>query len=307
VPFTQGSGPGIAGPSELYKFDGTQFVLLNSVDYGGPGAGYGGLSVYGSGATARIVLGVANTWGFGQVVQQSVDGGANWKEIELGKPGGTGGGWVDDIEIDPSNPDHISHVSGGGIVETLNASAATPTWSDAVANLEETATNALVTPPAGASYKFVNSAGDIGTWVQTDLAAKPTRGPTSNWSSGNAADVAWSDPQYIVGSGVSNWKFPNVKGFGFWSGDGGVTWADFATWSGRRPIPCRRTPRTTARPGPQPTCRRFPWSDRAGIAATAWSQTARTRTRSTPMTRAAQRGAPPARSTSRPMPAIPLR
>jgi hypothetical protein len=227
VPFTQGSGPSIAGPSKLYKFDGTQFVLLNSVDFGGAGAGYGGLSVYGSGATARIVLGVANTWGFGQVVQLSDDGGAHWKEIELGMPGGTGGGWVDDIEIDPSNPDHISHVHGGGIMETLNASAATPTWSDAVTNLEETATLALVTPPAGASYKFVNSAGDIGTWVQTDLATKPTKAPTSQWSSGNAADVAWSDPNYIAGAGVANWS--GAKGFGFWSGDGGATWSNFAT------------------------------------------------------------------------------
>jgi xyloglucan-specific exo-beta-1,4-glucanase len=226
VPFTQGGGPSIAGPSKLYKFDGTTWTPLASND----SAGYGGISVYGSGATARIALGVSNTWGFGQVVQLSVDGGATWKEIEQGMPhtpAGGAGGWVDDIEIDPNNPDHISHVSGGGVVETRNASSSTPTWSDAVLNLEETATNAIVTPPAGTSYKFVNSAGDIGTWVQTDLATKPTKGPTPNWSNGIAADMAWSDPQYIAGSGVANWD--NAKAFGFWSGDGGATWTNFAT------------------------------------------------------------------------------
>jgi hypothetical protein len=133
---------------------------------------------------------------------------------------------VDDIEIDPSNPDHISHVHGGGIVETLNASAATPTWSGAVTNLEETATQAIVTPPAGASYKFINSAGDIGTWVQTDLATTPTKTPFNNWSNGNAADLAWADPTYIAGAGVVN---STGTAFGFWSGDGGNTWTNFAT------------------------------------------------------------------------------
>jgi hypothetical protein len=135
------------------------------------------------------------------------------------------GGWVDDIEIDPSNPDHISHIHGGGIVETRNASAATPSWNAAVTNLEETATLALVTPPAGASYKFVNSAGDIGTWLQTDLAATPTKGPSAAWSSGNGADVLWSDPTFVVGFGVMN---SSNTAFGFWTGDGGNTWSNFA-------------------------------------------------------------------------------
>jgi hypothetical protein len=224
VPFSQGAGPSVAGPAKLYKFDGTHWTLLASND----SAGYGGLSVYGSGATTRIALGVSNTWGFGQVVQLSDDGGSTWREIEAGMPhtpAGTGGGWVDDIEIDPANRDHISHVTGGGVTETRNASSATPSWSDAVAGLEETATQAVVTPPAGASYKFVNSAGDIGTWVQTDLAAKPAKGPTTQWSNGNSADVAWADPLYIAGTGVLN---GSSTAFGFWSGDGGNTWSNFA-------------------------------------------------------------------------------
>jgi hypothetical protein len=225
VPFSQGPGPAVAGPAKLYKFDGTTWTLLASND----NAGYGGLSVYGSGSTARIALGVSNTWGSGQVVQLSDNGGSSWREIEQGMPhtpAGGAGGWVDDIEIDPSNRDHISHISGGGILETKDASSATPSWSGNVVNLEETATQAIVTPPAGASYKFVNSAGDIGTWVQTDLAATPTKTPFNNWSNGNSADVLWSDPTYIVGSGVQNLT---DTAFGFWSGDGGTTWANFAT------------------------------------------------------------------------------
>jgi xyloglucan-specific exo-beta-1,4-glucanase len=70
-------------------------------------------------------------------------------------------GWNDEVEIDPNNRDHIMHVFGGGIWETMNASAATPSWNLKVPNLEETDTQAIVTPPAGSTYKFINSGGDI--------------------------------------------------------------------------------------------------------------------------------------------------
>jgi hypothetical protein len=231
VVFTKDAGPGAGGPGRFYKFDGSNWTLLKSEDpLNGTNFGLGGVSVYGSGATTRIALGVSNSWGSWsgqQIVQLSDDGGQTWREIEATMPGETASGWVDDVEIDPFNRDHILHVHGGGIVETRNASAATPSWSGAVANIEETATLALAVGPAGAPYKFINSAGDIGTWVETDLGTKPGMGPTSNWSNGNAADMAWNDPLYIAGAGVANWS--GAGGFGFWSGDGGKTWSNFAT------------------------------------------------------------------------------
>jgi hypothetical protein len=231
VVFTKGAGPGADGPASLYKFDGTVWTLLKSeAPNGGTNFGLGGVSVSGSGATTRIALGVTNSWGnFSgqQIVQLSDDGGRNWREIEAMNPGVTASGWVDDVEIDPSNPDHIMHVHGGGIIETWNASATTPTWSAVVNGVEETCPLSIATPPAGAPYTLINSSGDVGTWVDTDLTKKPTLGPTTNWSSGNSADMAWSDPLYIAGAGAANWS--GGAGFGFWSGDGGNTWANFAT------------------------------------------------------------------------------
>ncbi|MFZ5551221.1 MAG: WD40/YVTN/BNR-like repeat-containing protein [Pseudomonadota bacterium] len=230
VVFTQGAGPGAGGPGRLYKFDGTNWTLLKSVDpteWTNPGLG--GLSVSGMGANTRIALGVTNTWGnFSgqQIVQLSDDAGLNWREIEAMTPGETASGWVDDVEIDPSNRDHILHVHGGGVIETGDASSATPTWHGTIEGIEETATLAIVTPPAGAPYKFINSAGDVGTWVDTDLTKAPTLSPGLGWSNGNAADMAWSDPLYIAAGGVVNW---NVAAYGVWSGDGGKTWASFAT------------------------------------------------------------------------------
>jgi hypothetical protein len=134
-------------------------------------------------------------------------------------------GWIEGVTIDPANRDHIMHIHGGGICETTNASATSPTWSTKVNNLEETATLALVAAPAGASYKYINSAGDIGTWLDTDLTTRPTKGPMNWWSSGNAADMSWADPTYLAISGVDNANNHTVVGY--WSGDAGTSWTKF--------------------------------------------------------------------------------
>ena len=230
VVFTKDAGPGAGGPGRLYKFDGSTWTLLKSEDpNGGTNFGLGGVSVSGSGATTRIALGVTNSWGNWngqQIVQLSDDDGQTWREIEAMTAGETASGWVDDVEIDPSDRDHILHVHGGGVIETRNASSATPSWKGSVKGIEEIAAQAIVTPPAGASYTFINSSGDVGTWVHTDLAATPTLNPGLGWSNGNSADMAWSDPLYIAGAGVINSTGAAV---GYWSGDGGKTWANFAT------------------------------------------------------------------------------
>jgi hypothetical protein len=229
VVFNKNAGQGAQGPGYLYKFggvaNGETWTQLASTTQ----TGFGGVSVYGTGSTARIALTETGDWNNHNAVLLSDNGGTTWREIAGGMQHWNGQywGWVDDIEIDPTNSEHIMHVTGGGIWETWNASSATPSWDAPVNNLEETATLALVTPPAGASYKLVNSAGDVGTWVQTDLAAQPTSGPSATFSNGNAADVLWSDSMYIVGSGVLN--DPNARGVGFWSGDGGSTWAYFTS------------------------------------------------------------------------------
>jgi len=230
VVFTKDAGPGAGGPGRLYKFDGTTWTLLKSEDPGnGINFGLGGVSVQGSGATTRIALGVTNSWGNWngqQIVQLSDDAGKTWREIEAQTPGETASGWVDDVEIDPSDRDHILHVHGGGVIETKNASAASPTWKGSVEGIEEIAVQSIVTPPAGASYLLINSSGDVGTWVHTDLTKAPTLNPGTGWSNASAADIAWSDPNYIAGFARVN---SSGVGTGYWSGDGGKSWAKFAT------------------------------------------------------------------------------
>lgn len=233
VVFNKGAGPDSGGPGRLYKFDGTNWTLLKSEDpINGTFFALGGVSVSGTVATTRIALGVANfrdNWNGQQIVPLSDDDGQTWREIEAMMPHTTTdafNGWVHDIEIDPSNRDYILHIHGGGIAETRNASSATPTWHPLIDGIEETAVAAIITPPAGAPDVLVNSSGDIGTWVQTDLTTKPTMGPSSDWSNGYWADMAWSDPLYIASIGSIN---SSKTGLGFWSGDGGMTWTQFAS------------------------------------------------------------------------------
>lgn len=236
VVFTKDPGPGAGGPARLYKFDGNNWTLLKDPNSGGTGTGLGlgGLSVSGTGTSTRIALGVTNSWGNysgQQAVQWSGDGGQTWREIAATMPrtpaDGSFWGWPDDVEIDPSNPDRVLHVHGGGVWETHNASSSTPNWNEAIEGLEETAVLGLATPPAGATYIVINAMGDVGTWVHTNLATKPTLTPATSWSNGFAADMAWSDPQYMATIGV---VLGTSTGYGVWSGDGGNTWAQFATY-----------------------------------------------------------------------------
>jgi hypothetical protein len=64
--------------------------------------------------------------------------------------------------------------------------------------------------------------------VHTNLGTKPTLTPATSWSNGFAADMAWSDPQYMTAIGV---VLGSNTCYGVWSGDGGKTWAKFATYA----------------------------------------------------------------------------
>ncbi len=226
VAFTAQSGPGAGGPARLYKFDGTNWTLLRSYDtQQWTNFGMGGLSVSGTGATTRIALGITNSWGNWDgmpAVQLSDDAGATWREIASKAPSG----WIDDVEIDPNNRDHIMHVFGGGVWETKNASAATPTWTNASAGIEEVATKALMAAPPGASYTLLRSALDVGTAVQTELTKSPSRGSWGMFNSTQSSDMAWSNPAYMATVGSPVWGSSVAGGY---SSDSGVTWHPFAT------------------------------------------------------------------------------
>lgn len=237
IVFTGGSGPGAGGPASLYKFDGVNWTLLNSARPPDQWTsfGYGGMSVHGSGPTTRIALGITNTWGNWQgqpIVALSDDAGKTWREIASSTPhtpaDGGFSGWVDDVEIDPSNPEHILHVTGGGVWSTLNASAAAPSWDFEVNGIEETANVSMMSAPPGAPYKLLNSSMDVGMLLHTDLTQSPVLGPkdATGFNTGFSADAAWSAPSYMAAIGAPRW---NTTVAGSYSTDSGKTWSAFKT------------------------------------------------------------------------------
>lgn len=227
VVFTRDTGPGAGGPGWLYSFDGANWSAPLKT---GPWtqAGLGGVSVYGSGPSTRIALGVTNTWvGSSPGVYFSQDAGASWSTI--GDATNTSVGWIDDVEINPFDPDNVLHVYGGGVWSSSNASSATPSWNVMVDGIEELATRTLVTPPAGASYLFVAGYWDVGTQVHTSLNTKPTTNPGNlTFGNGNGADMAWSNPAYIAAIGNTNGN-SNTSVVGVYSTNSGASWSAFAT------------------------------------------------------------------------------
>lgn len=234
VVFEKDTGPGAGGPAWLYRFDGTNWSALKSTgsmmtQWTSPG--FGGVSVYGTGSSTRIALGETNSWGGWAgmpVVAYSKDAGATWAEIADNR---TGSGWIDDVEINPFNPENVLHVYGGGVWSTSNASNTTPNWIDTVDGIEELATRSLMTPPSGASYLVVAGYWDVGTQIHTNVNTKPTTNIPGNISfgNGNGADTAWTNPAYIAAIGSTNQYSGNTSVVGIYSTDSGVTWTAFTT------------------------------------------------------------------------------
>lgn len=214
IEFDSGEGPSVSGPGFVYKFDGVTWTKLLDTHTryaSGSLAGFGGLSVSGSGAGTKIIVGVSNTWGFGQdTILRSSDAGATWTEIGTAgthtstgypyvNPDSAYFGWIDDAVMDPLNPDRVFYVYGGGIWSTTSAfSSSSPAWKFNVDGLEETANLALMTPPSSAPYLLLSGDGDDAGFVHTSLTNSPASYTDRYLTNATGVDLAWQNPNFVV-------------------------------------------------------------------------------------------------------------
>jgi len=182
----------------------------------------------------HMVVGTLSRWYPHNEIYRTVDGGQTWQTlfdvsewdfdntpyVEEKVPH-----WITDIELDPFDSNHAIFVTGYGIFETYNLSAADSggkvKWTFMCNGLEETVPLELVSPLVGAP--LVSAIGDIDGFRHDDLFASPAGGfhkPAGGTSP--SVDYAALKPEIMV---RSHWNDKR----GSCSTDGGRTWSLFET------------------------------------------------------------------------------
>jgi photosystem II stability/assembly factor-like uncharacterized protein len=178
-------------------------------------------------------------WGHGDTVFRTIDGGRHWRDQLVG---GHGFGpshfsapdspwamsmsphWLGNIQIDPSDSDHVLFVTGYGIWATHDATALDndrkANWIFEDRGLEETVPLELISPPTGPH--LISVIGDFDGFTSDDLDVSPARGRhTPHIGTTSGLDFAGKLPNRIVRAGGN--------GRGFYSDDGGKAWTEFAS------------------------------------------------------------------------------
>ncbi len=234
----------------------TQISPVKSSDTSNDYFGYSGLSIDAQHPGTIMVTGYSSWWP-DTFIWRSTDGGTTWKQIwnftsypnrsfsytldTTATPWLTFGdsnpqppvvspklGWMTEaLAIDPFNSDRMFYGTGATLFGTTNLtnwdSGGTITIKPMVSGLEETAVNALISPPSGAP--LLSALGDVGGFTHTDLNAVPSSIFTSpTLGSGTSLDYAELNPSVIVRTGqIDKTANPNVNRIGF-STDGGKDW-----------------------------------------------------------------------------------
>lgn len=246
-----------AGHGRVYKFSTTagtwsDVTPLGPYYYAGP-FWYGFANVVVDAENPRTVMVTTmDAYYPGDNLMRSTDGGATWKYvaampeyptntptfytqdwsispwITFGAPSPSFGWWMGALAVDPFNPGHLLYGTGATIWATNNMtdidSSGSVNFAIGATGIEETAVNALLSPPAGPAH-LLSGVSDIGGFTHTDLDHSPAQGMWTNpvAGAGLSLDYSGGNPLLIA---RTNWA--NSNQFGAYSMDGGLTWTPFA-------------------------------------------------------------------------------
>ena len=262
VTYSNFAGPYRGSFGEVWKFTPSDEIWTQitpdteSLGYGEPWWGYGGLAVDLTNPGTLVVAGVNSWWPDG-VMFRTTDGGASWLplwqwdgypniaksfEFDLSTAPWLGVladgadppdqpvklGWMmEGMNIDPFNPDRMMYGTGATLygIENLTQweAGGTITIASMASGIEETSVLGLVSPPEGTAH-LASAVGDIGGWVHEDLDLPPAEVYTvPNSGTNTSIDFAQDTPATMVRVG---------EGFAI-TYDGGLGWnQSYATLPG---------------------------------------------------------------------------
>ena len=186
------------GTSTWTRIDNTSGITYTQ-------GGYAGIAVDAN-APNTIIVSTMDRWWPQDAIYRSTNGGTSWTEklaagtrVTTSAPwaGSHTPHWIGDIEIDPFNSSNVSFVTGFGIFQSTNITAASPTWTFNNTGIEEIVAAELISPPSGAS--LLSAVGDQDGFRHTDLDASPSSGHYSPYyGTCTSIDFAQNNPNYIA-------------------------------------------------------------------------------------------------------------
>ncbi len=242
-------GPNTMTDGAVWKYD-TRKNLWTNITPVKPGTndpfGYGGVSVDARRPRTLMVTTFAR-WDRGDEIFRSTDGGEHWTAVgpkavrtagearwlhwHRTEPSATG--WMGDVEIDPFDSSRALYVTGQGVWESNDVTAADrglPThWAFNSRGIEETVALDLLSPPAGAH--LVSGVGDLGGFRHDRLDVSPPVGMFGNpiFANVESLDFAEKSPAFVVRTGTSQHGREVASRRGAYSADGATTWTPFAS------------------------------------------------------------------------------
>ncbi|MCC9166989.1 T9SS type A sorting domain-containing protein [Pontibacter harenae] len=233
--YANGPGPNGVTAGAVYKLNtGTnQFTAINPPSGQG---GYAGLALDPQ-KPNTLMVSTLNRWWPRDEIFRSTDGGATWKPLLANATwdhtlapyaASSTPYWIGDVDIDPFNSDNGWFVTGYGLYNSNDLTAAESNsavkWFFQNDGLEETVPLKLISPSEGAP--LISALGDIDGFKHDDLDASPAAGRLAP-TYGTNTSIAFAEklPSYMVRT------YNNADGkYGSYSADGGDTWTAFASF-----------------------------------------------------------------------------
>ena len=248
---TYGNGPGPSDVTDgaVYQLD-TKSDAWTNVSPIKPKAddkfGYAGVTVDPQ-RPGVVMVSTLNRWAKVDDIFRSIDGGASWTGLrersrrdsslapwlKFATPDAPMGHWIADIEIDPFDSDRLLYVTGWGIWESRDLTAADkggPThWTVAAKGINEGVINEVLSPPAGEA-RVLSVMWDIDGFRHIELDKSPPSGFFKpHYGRNTSIDFAELKPDVVVRVyGGQNMGGTEPGGTcGSYSLDNGVTWKAF--------------------------------------------------------------------------------